>query len=385
MKRAADIGNVLYIVNCLSVGGAQKALLNLLQSDMSQQYPPLVITLIQAKGMQKAFQQAGIPLLELDIKRLSGLLLCPWRLWKAVRNVRPVVIQGWLYYGNMVAVLAWLFAGCRPRLLWSIHHTPVEETFQRSQHAMTLTLGKWLSGLPDTIVYVSKRSQQYHRQFGYSAQRDCVIPNGIELPVPDDMDTRKRLYKEWGLEQDVPVIGSLTRFVEAKDIPNLVTAIHLFIGSGGRAYFVLAGEGMNVGNIPLQALLDKAGCRDYIRLLGVRQDAGQVIAAMDIATLSSSREALPLFLLEAMAAAVPCVATDVGDVAECLGDTGKVVLARSPAQLAAAWAELLALPEAQRMRLGQIARQRVAGHFSLQAVVDAHHALFAGNKCPETL
>jgi glycosyltransferase involved in cell wall biosynthesis len=368
--------NVLHIINCLSVGGAQKALLNLLSSEISASYPPCVVTLTTVDGLQAQFAQAGIRVHEMGVKTPAGILLFPWRLWRIVRDVRPAIIHGWQYHGNLAALLAWLLAGRHPCLLWGIHHTPDRETFKTWRHAAALYPGKWLSPWADRILYVSRRSQQRHHDLGYAGQHDGVIPNGVAL-LPAQVEDRERMRQEWGIPAGVPVIGSLTRFVPAKDIPGFVAAIRQFLDMGKDACFVLAGEGMDAANPKLKTLLGDAGVAGKVRLLGVRQDAARVIAAMDIATLSSAREALPLFVVEAMAAGVPCVATDVGDIAECMADTGSVVPPADPFRLARAWADMLALPVAERQALGQAAQRRVRGMYSLDRVVRAYRELFA--------
>jgi glycosyltransferase involved in cell wall biosynthesis len=100
---------------------------------------------------------------------------------------------------------------------------------------------------------------------------------------------------------------------------------------------------------------------------------------MDVFCLSSGwGEGFPNVLGEAMACGVPCVATDVGDSAHVLGDTGRVVPPRDPEALAAAWKSLLAIPRGVRQTLGERGRQRVIEHFSLEAVVHQYEELYQG-------
>ncbi len=367
---------VLHVINCLSVGGAQKALLNLLSSEPDSTYPACVVVLKTVDGMQASFAQTGIQVYEMGLEKPAGLLLFPWRLRNIVRDRHPAIIHGWQYHGNLAAVLAWLLAGMCPRLLWGIHHTPDQDSFRLWHHALILHIGKWLSRWADGIVYVSRRSQQRHRELGYASTHDRVIANGVVLAAEQAIE-RDAIRQELGIRPDMPVIGSLTRFVPAKDIPNLIAAIHGFVKAGHSACFVLAGEGMEASNPALHRLLVAANCLDKVRLLGVRKDAARIIAAMDIATLSSAREALPLFLVEAMAAGIPCVATDVGDIAECVAGTGTVVPPADPQPLAQAWADMLALPPAERQALGQAARNRVRDAYSMAQVVAAYRQWFA--------
>jgi glycosyltransferase involved in cell wall biosynthesis len=90
--------------------------------------------------------------------------------------------------------------------------------------------------------------------------------------------------------------------------------------------------------------------------------------AVDVATLSSLGEAFPLALGEAMACGVPCVATDVGDSALLVADTGRIVPPRDPDALAAAWEALVAMGAAGRERLGRAARARVEARFGIGRV-----------------
>jgi len=369
---------VLYVITSLSVGGAQKALLNLAMSPLSRDYQPYVVSLVEVEGMQAQFTEAGIPLHELGLNRLVKLPALLPRLFCLVWKIRPQVIHGWMHHGNLFAVLAWWFAGCRPVLLWGMHHTPEAATLERAQHAWVLRVGRWLSGFPRRIIYVSKRSRARHREMGYADQRAQVLANGIPLGNGTRRaESYASVRQEFGLASDTLLVGSLTRFVPEKDLPNLFTAIGLLQQSGHSAHFLLAGEGMSANNPAINTLLEIVPDKPKVHLLGVRTDAARLIAGLDIATLSSQREAFPLFLAEAMAAGVPCVATDVGDIAECVADTGLVVPPNDAVALAQAWVEILQKTTGQRQILGEKAQARVAARYSLGAVVDVYRQLFA--------
>jgi glycosyltransferase involved in cell wall biosynthesis len=101
-----------------------------------------------------------------------------------------------------------------------------------------------------------------------------------------------------------------------------------------------------------------------------------VYSAFDVACSSSAwGEGFSNVLGEAMACGVPCVATGVGDSALIVGDTGRVIPPGRPEELAAACAELLSQPAAQRKQLGAAARDRVVREFSLRQMVEETEAL----------
>jgi glycosyltransferase involved in cell wall biosynthesis len=112
-------------------------------------------------------------------------------------------------------------------------------------------------------------------------------------------------------------------------------------------------------------------------LLGERGDLPAIYPIADIVTLSSAfGEGFPNVLAEAMSCAVPCVATDVGDAGDIIGETGIVVPPRHPMALAAAWERLAALAPDDRYALGVTARARIVEQFDLSAIVARYEALY---------
>lgn len=368
---------ILYMITSLSVGGAQKALLNLINSDISQRFSPVVVTLMPTQGLQRVFKEAGIPVVELKANKILSLLLLPWYLWRLVSTLNPSVIHGWMHHGNILAVFAWFLMGRKPVLLWGMHHTPEKDTFKRLQHALVLTLGKWLSRFPDNILYVSKRSLERHRELGYSMNRSQVLANGIAVQGQDIQQARIDVRAELNIAPNATVIGSLTRFVPEKDIPNLIEAIRRFqmLEANNNIHFLLAGEGMDASNPQLMHLCATLRDTASVHCLGIRADASRLIAALDIATLSSRREAFPLFIAEAMASGIPCVATDVGDVAEAIGQTGLVVPKENPEILALAWQQMLKFSATQRQQYGEAAKHRIQQYYNMDIVVEFYKKL----------
>jgi glycosyltransferase involved in cell wall biosynthesis len=126
-------------------------------------------------------------------------------------------------------------------------------------------------------------------------------------------------------------------------------------------------------------LLEQHGVRERFLLLGARGDMPRVLAALDLATLSSAYgEAFPLSIGEAMACGIPSVVTDLGDCAHLVGETGRVVPPRNPEALARAWEDILSLEPDARARLGLAARERIATHFALPRIAERYLALYRG-------
>ena len=98
--------------------------------------------------------------------------------------------------------------------------------------------------------------------------------------------------------------------------------------------------------------------------------------AMDVFVLSSAGEAFPNVVAEAMACAVPCVVTDVGDAALIVDGTGWVVPPLAPDRLAQALGVAIDEPSFDRARRGEQARISVLGRFGLDRMAAAYRALW---------
>jgi glycosyltransferase involved in cell wall biosynthesis len=131
------------------------------------------------------------------------------------------------------------------------------------------------------------------------------------------------------------------------------------------AKFVVAGDGPDRAG--LDALIDKLGIREPVRLLGRCNDMPALYASLDIMVSASRREGLPIAILEGMASRLPLVATTVGEVPTVIQDgrTGMLVPVEEPDLLAAAILELLR-DSAKREQFGSAARQLVEDDFSAE-------------------
>jgi glycosyltransferase involved in cell wall biosynthesis len=303
-----------------------------------------------------------------------------WRLISLVRRIRPDLIHGWMYHGNLAAQFARRFIRPRIPVLWSIHHSIGELSAEKKMTARLIRLGARLSGLPDKIVYASHIGLKQHMSLGYRDNNAMLIPNGVDtkifIPSPA---VRNEVRRELGIHPGHIVIGLLARYHPMKDHENFLRAAGLLCSgkSGDGIQFVLAGTQVDTDNQALQALIGELEIRNRVHLLGERQDTHRILAALDLFSLSSARgEALPVVLLEAMSCAVPCITTDVGDAGLLVGSTGRVVKPRDPGELAAAWEELILAGEETRRKLGEDARSKILEHYTLSATGAAYRQLY---------
>ncbi len=139
----------------------------------------------------------------------------------------------------------------------------------------------------------------------------------------------------------------VARYDPQKDHNNLLNALALIKQMS--IHCILVGEEMTFRNTELTALIKEYDLQDRVTLLGPQDNIPSIMNALDVHVLSSVGEAFPNVLAEAMACGTPCVATDVGDAALIVGETGWIVPPSDPESLAQALADVVQCKKYSRL------------------------------------
>jgi glycosyltransferase involved in cell wall biosynthesis/SAM-dependent methyltransferase len=361
------------LITGLEAGGAERMLTRLASGSDRDRFASLVVSMTAGGAMAGILTRTGIRVETLEMPR--GLLDPRGivRLLRILRKWRPHVLQTWLYHADLLGLCARLLSHA-PRLLWNIRCT------ESVGSAALRRILSSCSALPDGVVVNSVAGQQFHQQrLGYHPKRWEYIPNGFDTrELRPDEGARHRLRGELGIAETATVIGMAARHHPMKDHTNFLAAAARLAERRADVVFVLAGSGITSDNRAIAAAIGGHGLTRHMRLLGERTDMTTVYPAFDIATLSSAfGEGCPNALGEAMACGVPCVATDSGDSAQLLGDTGLVVPPRDPAALSAAWERFADMPSDERRGYGRIARERIVRNYGIDVIIRRYEALYA--------
>jgi glycosyltransferase involved in cell wall biosynthesis len=237
----------------------------------------------------------------------------------------------------------------------------------------------WCSPVPDAVVVNSRAGQHFHERIGYRPRRWEYVPNGFDTnELRPDCEARSHIRAELAIDEETILIGLPARYHLMKDHHTFLTATAILTATRPEVCFALLGAGIEPSNRALIKAVGGRGIADRILLLGERDDMAKIYTAFDIVTLCSAfGEGFPNVLGEAMASALPCVATDIGDAAELLGGTGIVVPPRDPQALADAWRKLIDLGAEGRRLLGDQARQRITRNYGLGPAIARYEALYS--------
>jgi len=233
-----------------------------------------------------------------------------------------------------------------------------------------------LARVPRRIVAVSRELRDYMLTEGFPSGRVEVIHNGIDPGPEPQAQHRAEARAALGLDPAAFVVGSVARFDRVKRLDVLVDAFAAVHARIDRAHLLLVGGG------PEQATLDHRirarGLSASVTLPGARTDARALMPAIDVYANTSDSEGISLTILEAMAAALPVVATGVGGTPDILTEQTPVLVASGNPGAVAHGILTLAGNDAARQRLGRDARARVAIQFSFDRMADRYVDAYRG-------
>jgi glycosyltransferase involved in cell wall biosynthesis len=236
-----------------------------------------------------------------------------------------------------------------------------------------------MTSVVDRYIAVSRAvGDQLQRRFGVPAAKVTVIPNAVDLrelhaPTPWTAPrARGTPPPGWPVTDGRRVALILARLETDKGIEDAIQAIAALPDIA----LVIAGAGTY--RPELEARAAALGITDRVHFLGYRRDTAALLHCADVFLLPSRVEGLPLSVLEAMAAGVPVVATDIPGTREAVEHdvTGLLVPARDAEALAAAIGRVLGDAASTAARLTR-ARDRARCEFSTEVVVARVTALYA--------
>jgi len=371
---------IVHVITGLSGGGAERMMINVARGLDPARFQSRVISLSRDHTFAPALDAAGIPITTLDARPLLTLGLGPLRrVAQILRREKPDVVQTWLFDADLVGGIAAWMTGVP--VIWNIRASMSDSGWRPLASSVRLRVVARVCAalsrvVPRNIISSSQANVRRNLRH-YQPEKIRVIGNGIDADLfkPDGV-ARAEVREELGVGEGTPLIGMVARFHPVKDFETFFAAAQRVIETHPEGRFLLCGQGMERENAALTRLVRAHGLDDFVLRLGFRDDVARIFAALDLHVLSSKSESFGNVHMEAMAAGVPCVSTDVGEARAIIGDAGRIVPRGDPAALAAAIRELIGLPSAEREALRIRARERIVREFPLASVVERYAQLY---------
>ncbi|MGN9907249.1 GT4 family glycosyltransferase PelF [Phytohabitans sp. LJ34] len=251
----------------------------------------------------------------------------------------------------------------RPPALDAADGTPAVKAVLLRYHRALRRLGYAEAAL---VASASRFHQRWELRDGADPAKVVVVPGGVE-PVR---------YAPLETEPPAPAVVWVGQIAPHKDLHTLIRAFHRVREAVPHAGLTLAGPTTDIGYLDTcRRLVERLRLGDSVTFAGPAPSSREAYAAGHVVASSSIAEHTPDALVEAMLCARPTVSTDVGAVAEAVGDAGVVVPPGDPVALGAACVELLHDPE-RRRRLGAAGRARALRLFTVDGMRRAYDHLY---------
>ena len=361
---------IAYLIDGLSMGGAERLMVPILQHLSRAHFDPYVCAMQSKDGnlLADEIRALGVPVECLDIKRLRDLDAIP-RLTKYLKRVGADLVHTQLEAANILGNLSAKFLGLPS--LCTIHVMPSLDVKTKTKLHQRV---EWfvLRHFCNRVISVSEEARAYHIQIsGSSPEQVTTIYNGIDLSAfvsMDDAKEREAVRLELNIPQDANVLVTVAVLRPPKGIQFMIRALPKVLTPHPNTYYLIVGDGPHHDALIDEA--DKAGVSKQVIFAGMRKDVPRLLAASDVFILPTLTEALPTVLAEAMGAGLPIIASRVGGVPEMIADhqNGLLVEPEAPDELSLACIRLLEQPET-RATMGAAGWKIVNQKFSIERQV----------------
>lgn len=367
---AEEPTRLLVIVTGLGLGGTERHLAAVLPALVARGMQVRVLSLRAGGALADPLRQGGVTVTEMPdraapLRVLAGFLT----VFLVCMRWRPHLVHFFLPEAYLVGGLAAWCAGQR-RCVMSRRSL---NAYQQA-HPRMAAVERWLHRRMDALLGNSRAVCEELAAEGAPPDRIGLIRNGLVTRPP--ARSRASVREALGIGPDALVIACVANLIPYKGHADLLEGfaqVRPILPAGSTLLLIGRDEGIGVS---ITAQAEARAVTDHLRLLGARSDIPDLLAASDVFVLASHEEGSPNAVIEAMAAGLPVVVTDVGGSPEAVGEAGIVVPPRQPAAIAAALTRI-SNDQAARAALGAAAGRRVAELYSLERCVGRYAALYA--------
>ncbi len=365
---------LLHIIPSLERGGAEKQLALLAAGLPRDEFDARVCCLTRGGAYEEELRKCDVPF-HIIGKRLKYDPLAYRRLKRHIRDVQPDIVHTWLFASNAYGRKAAAAAGVKQIVAG-------ERCVDRWKQWHHWAVDRWLARRTQRIIANSTGVRDYCVGHGLPADKFTVIPNGVSplaaSQTSEDIASRESILQQLNLPHDVQLLGAVGRLWPQKNYKHMLWSMCLLKEIRRDFHLLIFGEG------PHRWRLERYGRQvqilgEHVSLLGERGDVARFLPHLTCLVNTSDYEGQSNAIMEAMAAGLPVVATDIpGNRDLVVPDvTGFLTAPGDRAGTARGVNELLDDPEL-RQRMGEAGRARMLAEFSVQQMIARHVEVYRG-------
>ncbi|MQG09633.1 MAG: glycosyltransferase [SAR202 cluster bacterium] len=355
---------ILFAVRSLNIGGTERQIISM--SNMLINYGHEVdIARIYPNGDLEKYTKANLHTLS---KNIFFRAIDFHRLY---RHKNYDVAYSFLPNMNIFSLLiSKLFKKSkRPKIVWGIRSSYLDPKDYSIKVNLVYKLEKMLSGLPDLIITNSDAALNEYKKYGFPRKKIFSIPNIIDHDHFKNLSSKKTVYKEFGISNNMKLIGIFARIHPMKDHMNILQAIKIINETSkkyqNKIYLICVGgiAQKEEKNNYYKNLLKLSN--QNIKWLGSREDIPKLMSACDLNVLcSDSGEGFPNSVAESMSCETPIIATNIGDSKKIINNYGKIVPVKDSLSLANSIIEILEMDKIMLENISIEARKSIINRFS---------------------
>ncbi len=314
---------VVHIITKLELGGAQQNTLYTVSHLDKSKFIPILITgsegLLVDDAKRLCIETHFLPSLVREInpvKDIQALFDIRRLLLRIKRSFQsPIIVHTHSSKAGIIGRWAAFFAGI-PVVIHTFHGYGFNDYQSILKRWLFILLERLTAKITTRFIAVSKNNIEKGINAKIFSSDDVeLIRSGIDISEFSDVKIDKvKKKKELQVELDKPLVGMIACFKPQKAPLDFVKAAHLVCQKISDVRFVVAGDGEL--RPPMEELTNSLGLKDKIKLLGFRRDIPEIMKCLNVFVLTSLWEGLPRVILQALAAGIPVVATEVDGSSE---------------------------------------------------------------------
>ncbi len=348
---------------------------NLIKGMDPNKFKQSVCYLCGDKNQRSSLKDAGFSVINLgytktQLRRLNIRLL--WHLKKEMEDHEIDIIHCQRHKPTVYGTLASIFAKKCPKIITTVHGRNRTRSINRKLlNCLVLNRVSKIIAVSDAVKDDICRSNWLMK-----SHKVKTVYNGIDSDLFNSNLSKQEARENLGLPESTFIFGTAGRLTKVKAHNLLLDAFAVIYKDNNQCSLVIAGEGSLRANLELQS--EKLGIKDNVFFLGQRKDIPEVLRALDAFVLPSLSEGHPLVLLEAMAAGLPVIASNVGGIPEILYEpnSARLISPNSVDDLINAMIVLYSEGVSQHELIGRELKTRVNERFTVGQMVTATSKLY---------
>ena len=348
---------VLHFIGSLETGGTETMLLAYLRTTKNKEIEHVVCTIYPRESLKKEFHDAGIKVYSLNIPSKPFFFLTFPKFALFLKKTNPDIVHSYLIQESLVNRIVGRLMGkavvCGKR------------DIDKNKSFWKVWLDRMTIWLADVNISNSRQGLEELLSYGVPKEKALYVPNGKDLSPFEISISKEKAKNRLGFGKEIILIGCISRLFESKGQEYLIRAMPRLLKEKPEIKLLVVGGGRMKDY--LEKISQELGVSKDVIFLGERKDIPELLKAFDVFVFPSLREGMPGALMEAMAAGLPVVATNIGGNVELVenNETGLLVLPANPREISTAVLKILDTPKLSAT-LGKKARNRIKNDFTLE-------------------